>query len=162
MMGGRQHHLVAAMKSLPLRQDDAPANSSCAERELVAHLAADCSSQLDGVSLTTAPTCSPATLSSASAGAFVHLVAIWTLFCIDCCEHFRPPCSRCPLMAASWSKLYPGRAGCSSSAEDDIAAVEAAVESNDSRLHMILRYRMERKCLLEKTRGLLKLYSRQD
>jgi len=63
MMGGRQHHLVAAMKSLPLRQDDAPANSSCAERELVAHLAADCSSQLDGVSLTTAPTCSSATLS---------------------------------------------------------------------------------------------------
>ena len=35
MMGGRQPYLVAAMKSLPLREDYSPANSSSAEQQLV-------------------------------------------------------------------------------------------------------------------------------
>ena len=48
MMGGRQHRLVAAMKSLPLRDCDAPANSTPAEKELVALLTRECSAQLDG------------------------------------------------------------------------------------------------------------------
>ena len=48
MMGGRQHRLVAAMKSLPLRDDDVPANFSPAERDLVALLTRECSSELDG------------------------------------------------------------------------------------------------------------------
>ena len=48
MMGGRQHRLVAAMKSLPLRDCDAPANSTPAEKELVALLTQECNAQLDG------------------------------------------------------------------------------------------------------------------
>ena len=48
MMGGRQPRLVAAMKSLPLRDNDAPANSTGPERDLVARLTQDCSNQLDG------------------------------------------------------------------------------------------------------------------
>ena len=48
MMGGRQPYLVAAMKSLPLREDDEPANSSLAEREMVSYLIAECSRQLEG------------------------------------------------------------------------------------------------------------------
>ena len=48
MMGGRQPYLVAALKSLPLREDDEPANSSLAEREMVRYLIAECSGQLEG------------------------------------------------------------------------------------------------------------------
>ena len=48
MMGGRQPYLVAAMKSLPLREDDEPANSSLAERKMVSYLIAECSGQLEG------------------------------------------------------------------------------------------------------------------
>ena len=48
MMGGRQPRLVAAMKSLPLREDDMPANSAPAERDLVALLSHECSTQLKG------------------------------------------------------------------------------------------------------------------
>ena len=51
MMGGRQPRLVAAMKSLPLREDDTPANSSPAERDLVARLSHECSAQLEGACL---------------------------------------------------------------------------------------------------------------
>ena len=57
MMRGRQPYLVAALKSLPLREDDEPANSSLAEREMVSYLIAECSGQLEGepVSLASFP-----------------------------------------------------------------------------------------------------------
>ena len=48
MMGGRLPYLVAAMKSLPLREDNTPAYTTLAERRLVEHLIADCSKQLEG------------------------------------------------------------------------------------------------------------------
>ena len=48
MMGGRLPYLVAAMKSLPLREDSTPANATLAERRLVEHLISDCSKQLEG------------------------------------------------------------------------------------------------------------------
>ena len=48
MMGGRLPYLVAAMKSLPLREDSTPPNASLAERRLVEHLISDCSKQLEG------------------------------------------------------------------------------------------------------------------
>ena len=48
MMGGRLPYLVAAMKSLPLREDSLPANTTLAERRLVEHLIIDCSKQLEG------------------------------------------------------------------------------------------------------------------
>ena len=58
IMGGRQHRLVAAMKSLPLRDDDEPANSSPAERDLVALLTRECSTQLEGKKLILNDACS--------------------------------------------------------------------------------------------------------
>ena len=48
MMGGRLPYLVAAMKSLPLREDSTPANATLAERRIVEHLISDCSKQLEG------------------------------------------------------------------------------------------------------------------
>ena len=48
MMGGRQPYLLAAMKSLPLREDNTPVYSTLAERRLVNHLITDCSKQLEG------------------------------------------------------------------------------------------------------------------
>ena len=49
MMGGRLPYLVAAIKSLPLREDSTyAANTTLAERRLVEHLITDCSKQLEG------------------------------------------------------------------------------------------------------------------
>ena len=48
MMGGRLPYLVAAMKSLPLREDSIPAFMTLTERLLVEHLIRDCSKQLEG------------------------------------------------------------------------------------------------------------------
>ncbi len=52
-------------------------------------------------------------------------------------------------------------AACASSVEQDIAACEAATADSDSKMQMLIRYRMERKMLLQKTKDLLRLYSGQ-
>lgn len=68
MMGGRQPYLVAAMKSLPLREDNETANSSLAEREMVSYLIAECSRQLEGELL------SPYTIPIQTCGSYTTLL----------------------------------------------------------------------------------------
>ena len=52
-------------------------------------------------------------------------------------------------------------AGCATSLEEDIAPIQAE-SSMDSRMRAVVLYRIERKTLLDKTRGLLRVYMRQS
>ena len=51
-------------------------------------------------------------------------------------------------------------AGCTTTLEEDIAALEDEIDCMENRMKAVLQYRVERKVLLHKTRGLLMLYEK--